>query len=804
MLKNYFKIAWRNMIRNKMYSAINVLGLALGMTCCLFIFLWVKDEKSVDNLKGNNKKIFAAYQTTNSNGKISGSYSTPLRVITGQTYPTFLLENINESVPEIKHQAYYATGYELPWGHPETIQFGEKKLKLDGSRAGKDFFKIFGYPFVEGNAETALKEINGIAISKRMANLFFANPHEAMGKMLRYENKLNFTINAVFEDLPENSSFHFDFLLNWDAQKKSLEWASNDFQSFVELSSTANVNTVETNVNQYLQTRLDKNDPAKIQIGLQEFSDKYLYGEFVNGKPATGRIEYVKIFSGVAIFILIIACINFMNLATARSVKRAKEVGLRKVVGSSRAGLIRLFYGESLIFSFLAMLISALLMQLLLPSFNHFTEKHILSPLTEFSFWVALIFIALVTGFIAGSYPALYLSSLKPVRVLKGVISFTQSAIWFRKSLTVFQFALSILLLVATIVITRQTSYVQNMNLGYDRENLVYTRIEGKLSDQKKYLLFKEEVSKMPGIAMIDRSSEAPHTMDFVVTDPVNWEGKQKNDVVGFKPASVGFDFVKLMNLKIAEGRDFSRSIATDSSDAFLINEEAVKEMGIKNPIGKWISAWQKKGHIVGVLKDYHTHSLREPIKPVILDVKEYEYFGVIIARTQAGKTKEALASLSKVYKDINPNYPFTYQFIDEEYRKLYSNEQIISKLSILFASLAIVISCLGLLGLVMFSAEQRVKEIGVRKVLGASVNQIIALFAKDFLRLLMIAFVIAVPVSWFAMHSWLQDFAYRIDISWWIFVVAGSVSLLIALLTMSYQAVKAAITNPVKSLRSE
>jgi ABC-type antimicrobial peptide transport system permease subunit len=308
----------------------------------------------------------------------------------------------------------------------------------------------------------------------------------------------------------------------------------------------------------------------------------------------------------------------------------------------------------------------------------------------------------------------------------------------------------------------------------------------------------------MPGIEMIDRSSEAPHAMDFVVTDAVNWEGKEKGADVGFKPASVGFDFLRLMNLKVADGRGFSRAVATDSSDAFMVNEEAVKEMGIKNPIGKWISAWKKKGHIIGILKDYHTHSLREPIKPVILDVKEYEYFGMIIVRTIPGKAKEALSSLEKVYKVINPNYPFAYQFVDEEYKNLYSNEMIISKLSVLFATLAILISCLGLLGLVMFSAEQRTKEIGIRKVLGASISSIIGLFSKDFLKLIVIAFLIAAPIGWYSMNHWLQDFAYKIDITWWTFALAGGVSILITLIIVSYQAIKAAITNPVTSLRSE
>lgn len=804
MLKNYFLIAFRNIFRQRLYALINVLGLTMGMTCCLFIFLWVSNEKAIDNFHGNGRNLFAVYQTFTVNGKKDGSYSTPLRIITGQNYPTFLLEDIQKSVPLVRNQVYYATGYELPWGHAETFQSGEKKLKLEGARAGKDFFKMFDYPLIEGNPATVLADLKGIAVSRKMATLFFGTAKNAMGKSLRYENKLGFIITGVFEDLPPQSSLHFDFLFNWEAQKKLLEWASNDFQSYVELEPNADARLAEYLINQYLQPRLDKNESVKIQVGLQRYGDKYLHSNFVNGKPAGGRIEYVRIFSGVAIFILIIACINFMNLATAQSVKRAKEVGLRKVVGSTRAQLMGQFFGESLLYSFLAMALSILLLIILLPAFNQFTGKEIGLPFEKTGFWLSLATLMFLTGIFSGSYPALYLSSLKPVRVLKGVVRFTRGSAWFRKGLTVFQFALSILLLVATIVITGQVSYVQNTDLGYNRENLIYTRIEGELTDKVKYHLFKNQLAGMPGIAMIDRSSEAPHAMDFVVTDAVNWEGKDKLENIGFKPASVGFDFVRLMNLKIVKGRDFSREVAKDSTDAFLINEEAVREMGLKDPLGKWVSAWQKKGHIIGILKDYHTHSLREPIKPVILDVKEYENFGVIIARTLPGRTRDALASLSKVYREINPNYPFAYQFVDEEYKNLYSNDLIISKLSVLFASLAILISSLGLLGLVMFSAEQRTKEIGIRKVLGASGRAIFLLFSNEFLKLICIAFIIAAPISWYIMHSWLQDFAYRIDISWWIFVAAGSTSILVALITVSFQTIKAALANPIRSLRTE
>jgi putative ABC transport system permease protein len=802
MLRNYFKIAWRNIIRHKTNTAINVIGLALGMTCCLFIFLWVKDEKNIDNFHEKEKNLYAVYLNTNLNGKVVSSYTTP-ELFTNNK-PDFVLEDISRSAPEIKKLVFYATGYDLPWGHAETIQVGEKIIKLEGSRAGSDFFKLFNYPLIEGSRETALKDMYSMAISKKMAELFFGSPGNAIGKTVRYENRYNFQVSAVFENLTPQSSLHFDFLLNWEAQRKILEWSSNDFKTFIQLSETANVKKTEEKITRLVESRLDKKAGVSYSLGLQPYGDQYLYGSFVNGKPAGGRIEYVRIFSGVAIFILIIACINFMNLATARSVKRAKEVGLRKVVGSSRLALIGQFLSEAISLSFLAMILAVVLFYLLLPAFNQFTGKQINYPVLEPGFWLSLTGLMLVTGVVAGSYPALYLSSLQPIRVLKGVARFTKASVFFRKGLTVFQFVLSIILIIGTIVIYRQIRYVQHIHLGYDRDNLIYVRIEGELMKENNYLRFKQEASRMPGIELVDRSTEVPHAMDFVVDDAIDWQGKEKNESVGFKPYSVGFDFLRLMKLKIAEGRDFSRANATDSADAFMVNEEAVKQMGMKDPIGKWVSAWKKKGHIIAVLQDYHTESLREPIKPIMLDVKEYEYFGVIIVRTQPGKTKEALAGLAGVYKDLNPNYPFAYQFADEEYKKLYSNEFIISKLTILFSVLAIMISSMGLLGLVMFSAEQRTKEISMRKVLGASMRQIITLFSVDFMVLIMIAFCIAGPFAWFTMNKWLGDFAYKIPLSWWIFALAGFVAMGITLLTISFQAFKAAKANPVNSLRAD
>jgi predicted permease len=802
MIKSYFLIAWRNMVRNRIYAAVNVLGLALGMTCCILIFLWVRDEKSVDDFGQAGKDLYIVYQTYTADGHTDGSYTTTMLPGTNIAFP--VIEGVKKAVPEIVQLAYYKAGYELPWGFPETLQVGDKTVKLDGARVGEDFFKMFPYTILQGNAATMLSDMKGIALSRRTAVALFGSPRAAMGKVIHFQNQVDFTVSGVFEDMPATGSMQFDFLNNWEAQKKLLNWAGNSLKTYVRLTPGADPRKAAELMTRYLLAATGPVKGVTIRLGLQKVSDQYLYNVFSNGLPVTGRIEYVRIFSAVAVFILLIACINFMNLATARSVKRAKEVGLRKVVGSSRVQLIGQFFGESLLFALLAMVLSVGFVALLLPAFNQFTGKDIRFPLWETGFWLSLLAIVAATGLVAGSYPALYLSSLRPVRVLKGVLKFTRGSIFVRKGLTVFQFVLSIVLLIATVVITRQTDYVQHTNLGYNRENLIYVRVEGALSTGAGYRLFRQRASTMPGIALVDRSSETPHSMNFDVTDPIQWEGKPKNAQVPFVPASVGYDFIRLMNLSVIKGRDFSRQNPTDSSDAFIVNEEAVKEMGVKNPIGKWISAWQKKGHIIGIVKDYHTRSLREPIKPVVLDVKEDLDFGVVMVRTRPGQTKQALASLATVYKQINPNLAFAYQFVDEEYQKMYNSELIISKLSVLFATLAIIISCLGLLGLVLFAAEQRTREIGIRKVLGATLAQIITLFSVDFLRLVLVAFFIAGPMAWFFMNSWLHDFAYRIPLSWWIFALAGVSVAAIALLTVGYQAVRAAMANPVTSLRSE
>jgi ABC-type lipoprotein release transport system permease subunit len=508
----------------------------------------------------------------------------------------------------------------------------------------------------------------------------------------------------------------------------------------------------------------------------------------------------VRLFSIVAVFILLIACINFINLTTARSVRRSREIGIRKVTGAFRLALVRQFIGEAMVFVVLSAMVSIALVFWLLPAFNALTGKQMTVPFHDLRFLLALAVLVVVTGFVSGSYPAFYLSSFNPVRVLKGTFKSSPSALWLRKGLVVFQFMLSIVLIIGTIVVTRQVRYVQNVNLGYDRENLLYIPLEGELS--ANYQLFKQEALKAAGVKEISRITHNPTKLE-ASTGGVQWEGKDPTSTIQFTPLGVGYDFMKTMKLKMAAGRDFSKDFATDSA-SYIINEAALRIIGYRDPLGKPLTFWQKPGRIIGVVRDFHFNSLHVPINPMVMRLTEIMTDGTALVRTEAGKTQQALKDLEKLCKELNPQFPFSFTFSDEEYQKLYKSEAIVGKLSNCFAFLAIFISCLGLLGLAMFTAQQRTKEFGIRKVLGASAASLFQLLSKEFLILVMLALLLACPLAWYFMHNWLLDYAYRVNLSWWMFALAGFAAVLIALATVGFQAGKAAITNPVKSLRTE
>jgi putative ABC transport system permease protein len=789
MLKNYFLVAWRNMVRNKVFSGINILGLALGMTCSLLIMLWVQDERGVDGFHVNGPQLYQVYERDFFDGKINANFPTQ----------ALMAEELKKQIPEVQ----YASS--LEWNTTNTFEAGNKIAKMSGSFAGADFFTMFSYPLIQGTPKTALNTLEGVAISRKMANLFFGGPEAAMGKTIRYENSDNFRVSAVFEDLPANSSQQFDFLRSWIAFKKENadwidNWGNSDAPTFVQLRPDANLAKVRAEIKDFIYRYQQKGKGFRVELDLTSFPGTYLHSTFKNGQIDGGRIEYVRLFSLVAVFILLIACINFMNLATARSTNRAKEVGVRKVIGAARPVLMAQFMGEALLLTFFAIGLAVLLTTFLLPAFNDLTGKRLSLPVRQPLFWTAMLGLLLLAGFVSGSYPAIFLSSLNPVRVLKGALRFSGGATFFRKTLVVFQFGLSIIFLVGMIVMYRQMDYIQRANMGFDRDNLLYMPLEGELAN--KYELFKQEAESLPAIQQVSKMRQPPTAL-YTHTGSIRWQGEPPNLVTSFVQSDVGYDFVKTMKLMMAQGRDFSREFPTDSLGV-IVNETAVKRMGYTNPVGKYVMWGGHQVKIVGVLQDFHFASLHQAIEPLIIRMNEDRQSGTLLVRLRAGKDKEALAGLEKLCKELNPAFPFTYQFSDAEYNNMYRSEQLVSKLANYFAFLAIFISCLGLLGLAIFTAAQRTREIGVRKVLGANVPGIVALLSKDFLGLVLIAIVIASPLAWYTMHRWLDDFEYRTPISWWIFAVAGLSAVGIAFVTVSFQAIRSARANPVKSLRSE
>ncbi len=790
MLKNYCITAWRNLMRNKTFSSINILGLGLGMACSLLILLWVRDERQMDNFHKNTAYLYDVYERVFSEGKMETARWTP-----GQ-----LASELKRTIPEIR----YASGFDGE--QPALFEAGNKIMNMNGSYADSDFFKMFSYPLLEGTTESTLTNPDDIAISRRMAENFFGSPNAAFGKTIRFNNYNDFKISGVFENLPENSSLKFDYVANWKSLLDTVswlkEWIFRTPYTFIQLQSNADPVRVEARIRNFLDAYLNGKDGGgfHLELGLQRFDEMYLNSNFRDGKPGGGRIEYIRLFSMVSIFVLLIACINFMNLATARSSKRSKEVGIRKTIGAGRWILFAQFIGEAMLLTLFSVLFALTLVNLLLPLFNELTEKQITFPFKSSSFWLSILGLTLLTGFISGSYPALFLSSLRPVKILKAPVKFRGSAIWFRKGLVTFQFVLSIVLIIGTIIIMQQIKYVQTMDLGFNKENLIYVPFQGQMAN--KFDLFKHEISGMPGIKDVTRTDQPPTRTGSHAYD-MEWPGKNPNTKTVVIHVTVGYGFLKIMNLQLLQGRDFSKDFPTDSL-GYIINETALRLIGYKYPIGQPLSIFGTKGHILGVVKDFHFKSLHDPIEPLLINLNEHIHWGNGLIKTEAGKTKEAIASLEKVCKQLEPKFPFTYYFVDEDYKRLYENDQTISRLSSGFAFLAIFISCLGLMGLTMFTAEQRRKEIGVRKVIGASTMDIVTMLSMGIVRIVILSVIVATPVAWLVMNRWLLDYAYRIQVGWWIFFIAGMIALLIALLTISYQALKAALANPVNSLRSD
>lgn len=783
MLKNYFKIAVRSLLKSKLFSFINIFGLALGMSCSLLIWLWVKDEISFNRFYPDLDNIYYIYTASDYKGQKNVSDVTP-----GPW-----MEVIEKEVPDV------AAITKLTWNRELLVKVGEESTKESGIYATTDFFNVFQTPFIAGNAKSPITQPTSIAISRKLSEKYFGKTN-AVGKTINLDNAKNFIVSAVFEDIPQNASVRFEWIVNFKVQEQDWmkTWGNFSFKTYLRLSPQADPLHAE----QVIQKVIKKNTPPQFISFpiIQKLKDVYLYSTFENLKPVGGRIEYIKVFSIVAIFILLIACVNFMNLATARSVKRAKEVGVRKVVGAEKKFLIMQFMGESLIVSTLAAILALVFVLLLLPAFNIVVEKHITLDLSDPALYLSVIALILITGIVAGSYPALYLSSLQPIRILKGRLSFSNRGVFLRKGLVVFQFGLSVFLIIGMLVIGRQMNYIQTKRLGLDRENVLYISLEGDLPN--KLETFRQEITNSPFVSAATTTGAIPTNIVSNSGD-LDWDGRDKDLPNGVNATFVGYDFAKTMNIQMAGGRDFSRDFPGDTT-SYLINEAAARMMKMEDPVGKQVKFWMGKGTIVGVMKDFHLGTFHSEIQPLIL----VNYKGLntefMMIRTRPGQTREALAHIEKTTQAFNPNYPFSYHFMDEDYEKMYRSEMIVNTLIKYFGILAIVISCLGLLGLAAFTAEQRTKEIGIRKVLGANVSSVIALLSKDFAKLILIAIVLASPVAWYVMDKWLKDFVYRIDLTWEIFALAGTIAICVAMFTVSFQSIKAALMNPVESLQTE
>ncbi|HVS98072.1 MAG TPA: ABC transporter permease [Puia sp.] len=813
MFRNFFKVAFRNLWKQKGYSFLNIFGLALGMACSLLILLWVRDEQNMDGYHANGDRIFNIYERQYYDGKVSAGFYTP----------GLLPAQMKNDLPEVEMSSGFT------WLNDYTFQVGDKILKEKGRFAGADFFRMFSIPLLQGRASTALATPADIAISRKMAEEFFGSPAAALGQPIRFENRKQFRIAAVFENLPGNTSTPFEYLINWtaflDENTWAKEWGNNGPQTCVLLRKDADPAAFGKKITHYLDTyNKEQSKSFRIQLGIQRYPDSYLHSSFDdNGNIHGGRIEYVRLFTVVAIFILLIACINFMNLTTARSVKRAKEIGIRKVVGAVRPALIRQFIGEAVLISCLSVVLALGMVLLLLPGFDRMTEKSISFPFTDGMFWLSLAALTLITGIVSGSYPALFLSAFQPIRVLKGaegirwtrtrrggagqsgrtILRFSPGAAGLRKGLVVFQFVLSIALIIGTIVVSGQVNYIQSVNLGFDRDNLVYLPLEGEMPG--KYKTFKTQALQLAGVTAVSRVSQVPSDIENG-TGGVDWDGKDPNNMIMFTNVAVGYDFITTMKLQLTQGREYSAAYGTDTA-GYMLNEEALRRIGYKDPVGRRLTFWGKKGTIIGIVKDFHFNSLHETMKPLVIrygeDGKDNGY-GNIVVRIKGGQMRQTLSQLEALSRQLNPKFPFTYRFADDEYRNLYKSETLVHRLSNCFAGLAICICCLGLLGLAMFTAEQRTKEFGIRKVLGAKAGTLFSLLSRDFLLLVGIAFALATPLAWWAMRLWLQNFAYHVGLDWWVFVLAGVMALLIALLTVSFQAFRVAVANPVRSLRTE
>ena len=794
MLKNYLKIALRNIQKHKTYSAINIVGLATGMACCLLIFFWVQDELSFDRFHENVDNIYLVLR-----GDTSGSMA-----VTSKLLATAL----KQELPEVINSAYFK---QLPPSFKFLIQNGERGFEENICLADSNFFKLFSFKLKQGDPATALSTPNSILITEDKANKYFGE-EDAIGKSLdisAFGQKKVVTVSGILENIRLQSHIQSQIILpaswfnsigiNFD------QWDDQSFHTYIQLEKQCNPQELSSKIRECEIRHFPNQNTQTLEYSLIPLTKIHLYGSSIKFLGTTGDIKYVRIFTLIAIIILLIASINYMNLSTALSLKRTKEVGIKKAVGAIRNSLMMQFFGESMLLSFIALVFAIFFIWLFLPVFNQLSGKDLVIRYHEPYFICIAFLITIVTGLISGCYPALFLSSFQPIQILKGKLKLGSRNLYTRKGLVVFQFVLSVIIIICTIVVFNQLSFIRNSNLGFNKENIVTIRMIGEAN--KKYEVLKNELEKNLEIINISRS-EPINSIMLTSTTSVNWPGKSPNEEKHFWVLHSDCDFAANYEIEMSCGRYFSHQNPMDKKNAFVINEAAAKVMGLKSPLDEEIEFWGKRGRIIGVTKNFHYASFHSIIEPLIFTIpgerQKDARFGILSIRFKSGTLNNSMALIEKIWNDQMNDIPFDYYFYDEFLNAQYHAEQRMGTIFKYFSFLSIIIACLGLLGLASISAEQRTKEIGIRKVLGATVLDITGILSKEFLIWVFVANIIALPVAYYVVHRWLQSFAYRIDLTIWPFFGAGLLALVIALLTVCWQAVKAAMANPIESLRYE
>ncbi|HLX90293.1 MAG TPA: ABC transporter permease [Puia sp.] len=785
MFKNYLKIAFRSLIRNKAFSVINITGLAIGMAGAVIILLWIQNELSYDQFHVNKDRIYEAWNRVSFDGK----------VMTWNATPKVLARTVERDLPEVEQAT------RVNWPNRWVFSVGDREQFLEGVQVDPNFLKVFSFPLLEGNPESALNNMNSIVLTEKAAVKLFGK-EEAVGKTVRILNQGNFTVSGVLKNLPNNTSLDFEYLMQWRKANDDAEWGNNNTHTFVLLKRNASVAAVQAQMKTIKQRYGQDPGFNNWQMFLYPISRWRLYSQFEDGKETGGgRITLVKLFGTIAVFILLIACINFMNLSTAKSEQRAKEVGIRKIVGAQKKLLVVQFLGESILVAFIAGVIAIVIVNLCLPAFNQLTDKTLFIPWDSLDFWLSAVGFILLTGVLAGSYPAFFLSSFRPAKVLKGAFKKANALVTPRKVLVVFQFTIAIILIICTVIVKEQIDYAKDRRTGYEKNSLIYCYLSEDI--EKNYSSLKNDLMNSGAALSLTRTS-SPLTQDWNGQWGQKWEGKDPNDKTDFSIFVEDGGLGKTAGLRFVAGRDIDIAQYPADSLAVILNESALKVMKFNNPIGQIIEASGLRWHVVGVIKDFILSSPYQPVKPMLIDGPKGGLAVVHIKLNNKNTTSQNIKVVESIFKKYSPEYLFVNNFVDEEYAAKFADEVRTGTLAALFAGLTILISCLGLFGLATYMAEARIKEIGVRKVLGGSAFNISVLLSKDFLKLVIMSTIIASPVAWSAMQKWLQDYNYRITISWMVFAASGLVAILIALLTISYQAIRAANSDPVKCLRAE